>query len=1163
MLEAIQRESNKERKLDLFFCQELKDRLKGQSVFPLLRLLLPKSDTKRARFGIKHAKLASLYIKVLNLENTEDGEAIIMWCHNKVDPSNPEDLPDAIFKAATARINTNKVHTVGQVNEVLDKLAHTFASSSNRFAQPAAGTAAAAAVAAQKASGKLDQKGQLIKRIATEFPPLEQKWIMRIILGSTEGLKVGLNDEPVLRKISPGALQKYNECSDMQKACEDTNAAALEVGQACAPMLAKYFSGSNAKLEQLGNLGVVENAMRSRGSQGAQSVAQPFTMDKKIDGERLLFHCEGRGNYAKLKSFSRNGKESSQLYLSSMILAESCLAPEVNKVILDGEIIIWDREACCYIPFGTNYAVASIESNLARSKLPTSGFGDSAGVEERLNVSKEAAEYSMVRGMVQGKNGNPRGVLKTGEEVDLNKHGIKFIIFDILYVEGENIEAMFCESRQAVERDLGIEMPPAHSLIQGQITHFPLALRREVLRRIIAPIEHRVELIEHQVVSVVDKNLRINLLGSFFETAVRNNEEGLVIKNLTAPYVFGEESRQKNASWVKLKPDYGDEIKGLDVIIVGAKLGEGKGFRGAGIAAFLVAVKADLRAGETEAEFSATPRFAPVGWVGSGFNYDKLTLIRAALDPIKISFKTAQKAARTLVFPDWFAGSPQSKPYMTKSDDVPDFLIPWQQSIVLTVKCFQIYQTETFPSGLSMRFPRLCEDGIRKDKNPLDILTMANIVELFRKGNADFISARDASKKRGGAGGGGGAKKKQATEKVDSIHKSVHLGDKVKRESDIFNGIKFNVQGGSFFEGSRVQKHDATNITLSKAAIETSVQMHGATVCASAESDCIVLVGPKESQSVSNLIAHGRLDVMKVEWALDCILHRRLVPKKPAHFKSQTEETREYLTTGQDMDLLGDSYTQEVTEEELRELLESMDVRKIEGKIGKIEIEEVVKVGSKRGSAAATIPSLEERDLLEAKNEAKKARNQERRNIVNKDLSKMSKLSNWRDIAASCMTNEERGIIQGNANLFWKPGTVFYLDLYADMGGTTVDSGKMPRRSDGADLLPIPLPALLSLRSILPLHGAIVSTTLHVGVTHVITDPVDILARIPILRERREELRRLPGSLFEKRLVFPSWVYEILSAEDPYQAFVKPISSRHLVPEDTSFPADDDDEDYD
>ena len=106
--------------------------------------------------------------------------------------------------------------------------------------------------------------------------------------------------------------------------------------------------------------------------------------------------------------------------------------------------------------------------------------------------------------------------------------------------------------------------------VGGDLSRYPLGVRRRLLHAVIRPIENRFEIVQCQTVTSLDVNTRRSQLESFFNTVTLAGEEGLMVKDLTGSYVIGERSK-KAAKWVKMKPEYGDQTTDLDLIVIGGR----------------------------------------------------------------------------------------------------------------------------------------------------------------------------------------------------------------------------------------------------------------------------------------------------------------------------------------------------------------------------------------------------------------------------------------------------------------------------------------------------------------------------------------------------------------------------------------------------------------
>lgn len=340
-MEDMATKSGPEAKIRCILTEWFREHLAGESPYPVVRLILPGNDC-RTRYGIKEAKMAEIYVKALKL--AKEGTAaqnILEWRTNKM--SNlPEDLSEYIYSALKDREtgeNSAKKHTIKDVNDVLDRLEKSRQHVTFRGGEQA---------------DKKDVKGEtpddIINMLKSSYPPMEQKWIVRIILGNnpTTGIKCGLSVTTLLSKLNPGSLQKYNECSDLRKAVEEWDSHNLEIGAPFKPMLSKFFPDNT----KLGMIGTAEHAMRS----GPGMAVQPFVMDKKIDGERLQYHFTRRKERFSLnpttnevnrfttgRCFSKRGNEETGLFHALMVDLDRSIPSWVDKVILDGEVVCWDK----------------------------------------------------------------------------------------------------------------------------------------------------------------------------------------------------------------------------------------------------------------------------------------------------------------------------------------------------------------------------------------------------------------------------------------------------------------------------------------------------------------------------------------------------------------------------------------------------------------------------------------------------------------------------------------------------------------------------------------------------------------------------------------------------------------------------------------------------
>eukprot|EP01041_Mallomonas_annulata_P003653 gene3653-7280_t len=249
--ERIEKTKTSNAKLKLLFNTELKQLLDGQSVFPLMRLVLPLNDSERHKYGLKQASVAKTYADALQLnrKTSKDAQRLIFW----KDPTKAvgaSAVPIGDFGAVLEDVLKSRVQqepscfTIGQVNSILDELAD--------------------------ASGENAKAAIIRDKILNYFNANEQKWFVRIVF---QDLKIGLKHEQVLKFFSPTALQRYNECTDLKKVCEEEGSGSslhtqgLQLFSKFSPMLAKGFPNTGQIVE-------TEKVMKGNG----------FIMETKLDG---------------------------------------------------------------------------------------------------------------------------------------------------------------------------------------------------------------------------------------------------------------------------------------------------------------------------------------------------------------------------------------------------------------------------------------------------------------------------------------------------------------------------------------------------------------------------------------------------------------------------------------------------------------------------------------------------------------------------------------------------------------------------------------------------------------------------------------------------------------------------------------------------------------
>jgi len=424
-------------------------------------------------------------------------------------------------------------------------------------------------------------------------------------------------------------------------------------------------------------------------------------------------------------------------------------------VILDGEMIAWDNIDKENIYFGKNKTVAKMR----RKWCALNGLID----ERDLNLHKEVENHS-AQAAIEDEGHDHDNKPEAGADCWL-----KFVVFDILYVNGPDaLRLLHCSNPYKNDDSFHPN--------EGSLIHLDGFYRKNILYNLLFPVENKVEIVQSLVVcsdgscisgekyfqkidkesadqqhfvpddSIVmismacddritelvesdqkrrgnrtDQEIRSERafgLGRFYTNIVENQgQEGIMVKNLNAPYMLGEASRSKGY-WRKLKPDYDGSsqshpINDLDCLVLGGYYASG--LRDAGkINSFL------LGCAESSASVDeGGKKFLTLGSVGKGItnqDYERL-LDMTGFGKDNNSNKWFKSNGSLPDFVSNLSFQRSSKGDMDgwkfSKRKFPDLWIRPCDSFVLKILAADIVASDSYSAGVTFRFPRIC--GIRVD----------------------------------------------------------------------------------------------------------------------------------------------------------------------------------------------------------------------------------------------------------------------------------------------------------------------------------------------------------------------------------------------------------------------------------------------------------------
>ncbi|MEN7982178.1 MAG: ATP-dependent DNA ligase [Nanoarchaeota archaeon] len=200
--------------------------------------------------------------------------------------------------------------------------------------------------------------------------------------------------------------------------------------------------------------------------------------------------------------------------------------------------------------------------------------------------------------------------------------------------------------------------------------------RTKLLRRVIKNHPYKI-ISSKQIITSDEKKTK-----EFYKQALRDNQEGVMMKSLKAEYKPG----RRVGHMLKIKPDERD----LDLVITGAEWGTGK--RSGWLSSFILSCRGKKR-GE----------YLEIGKVGTGIKEKSES---------GLSFEELTKLLRPLIFKE-------------KGKDV-----KIKPKIIVSVTYQEIQKSPNYNSGWALRFPRFT--ALRNDKPLSEIADIKEIIEDFK-----------------------------------------------------------------------------------------------------------------------------------------------------------------------------------------------------------------------------------------------------------------------------------------------------------------------------------------------------------------------------------------------------------------------------------------------
>ncbi len=212
------------------------------------------------------------------------------------------------------------------------------------------------------------------------------------------------------------------------------------------------------------------------------------------------------------------------------------------------------------------------------------------------------------------------------------------------------------------------------------LINLPFEKRSELLKKIIKNEKYKITTADQLITDKVSE------VREFYKKAVKDNQEGLMLKNLKAPYKPGS----RVGYILKLK----EELRDFDLVITGAEYGTGK--RTGWFSSFILSCKKNKE-------------FLEIGKVGTG--------ISEKAESVEGTERTTFEELTNLL-----------KPLIISEEGTRVEIKP---KIIVSVTYQEIQKSTNYSSGYALRFPRV--RTLRPDKPVSEITDLEEVEKEYRK----------------------------------------------------------------------------------------------------------------------------------------------------------------------------------------------------------------------------------------------------------------------------------------------------------------------------------------------------------------------------------------------------------------------------------------------
>ena len=308
--ENVKRQKFLKRFLDS--CRERMGPEEGDSLYPVMRLMLPYLDKARGAYRIKESVMATLYINMLQLgTGSPDANRLKNYRAPKNNFEGAGDFASVLFEILEPRAYSGDSVTVADINNHLNDIVST-----------------------NETEGRSGVT-KILQKLFLKMDAIQQKWLVRIIL---KDMRLRLGETTIFTTMHPDAKDYFEVNADLLKICQKLKDPSKRLQKLDVTLLSPFRP-------QLADRLVVSMISKKMGD-------REFYIETKYDGERCQLHKQGNT----FRFFSRNGFDFTLDYGESKDdvgkfshVISRCLDSNVTDIILDGEMCAWSKVDNCLL----------------------------------------------------------------------------------------------------------------------------------------------------------------------------------------------------------------------------------------------------------------------------------------------------------------------------------------------------------------------------------------------------------------------------------------------------------------------------------------------------------------------------------------------------------------------------------------------------------------------------------------------------------------------------------------------------------------------------------------------------------------------------------------------------------------------------------------------